>query len=103
MAVVPIQAATLGHIPGGPFCIAVLGLLLCGRTRGGRVRRVKIRELDDFLFEHPEPIIDVTHLEVLVSAMASDLDDLRGRIIDEKALREVEEEIAALLIGIAEL
>ncbi len=98
MAVVPLQAATLGHIPGGPFCRAVLGLLKCGKTKGGRVRFVKMPKIGVFEIEHPEEVIDVTHLEVLVSAMASDMDELRGRIIDEDALRKVEEEIAALFL-----
>ncbi len=97
MAVVPLQAATLGHIPGGPYCIATMGLLKCGGTRGGRVRRVKTKRLGVFEIEAPE-VIDVTHLEVLVSAMSSDLERLRARIIDEQALRDTEEEIAALLL-----
>ena len=104
MAVIPLQAATMGYIPGGPFCIAVHGLLKCGGTRGGQVRRVKLPRLrEEIEFEHPSPVIDVTHLEVLVSAMADDIGRLRGRIIDEAALRQVEEEIAALLIEIAEI
>ena len=98
MAVVPLQAATLGYIPGGPFCIAVMGLLKCGGTRGGQVRRVKFENIGEFEIEHPAEVVDVTHLEVLVSAMARDVEDLRGRIIDEGALRMVEDEIAALLL-----
>lgn len=98
MAVVSLQAATMGYIPGGPFCIATMGLLKCGGTRGGRVRRIKMRRIGEFEIEHPEEVVDVTHLEVLVSAMARDVDELRGRIIDEAALRQVEDEIAALLL-----
>lgn len=96
--IIPIQAATLGHIPGGPFCIATQGLLKCGGTRGGRVRRVKFKRIGEFEVEHPAEVIDVTHLEVLVSAMARDVNELRGRIIDEQALRDAEEDIAALLM-----
>ena len=95
--IIPLQAATLGHIPGGPYCVATMGLLKCGATKGGRVRRVKIKRLGTFEIEHPQEVIDVTHLEVLVSALAKDTEELKGRIIDEMALREVEEEIAALL------
>lgn len=96
MAVIPIQAATLGHIPGGPYCVVVMGLLKCGATRGGRVRQIELPELGKFEIEHPAEVVDVTGLAVLVSALASDLEELRGRIIDEKALRDVEDEIAAL-------
>jgi len=96
--VIPIQAATLGHIPGGPFCIATHGLLKCGSTRGGRVRLVRFKRIGEFEIEHPAEVIDVTHLELLVSAMARDVDELRGRIIDEQALRDAEEDIAALFL-----
>jgi len=96
--IIPLQAATLGYIPGGPFCISTMGLLKCGGTRGGQVRRVSLPKIGEFEIEHPAPVVDVTHLEVLVSAMARDIDELRGRIIDEEALRKVEEEVAALLL-----
>ena len=96
MAVVPIQAATLGHIPGGPFCVAVMGLLKCGGSRGGRVRRVDLPKVGPVEIEHPSEVVDVTHLEVLISALAADTDALRGRIIDEQELRDIEDEIAAI-------
>ena len=102
MAVIPIQAATLGYIPGGPCCIATMGLLKCGGTRGGQVRRVEIRRLGTFEIEHPAEVVDVTHLEVLISALSSDIKTLRGKIIDEKVLRDVEDEIAALLLELIE-
>ena len=95
--IIPLQAATLGHIPGGPFCVAVMGLLKCGGTRGGQVRRVRLKHAGEVEIEHPAEVIDVTHLEVLISALAADTRELQGRIIDERLLQEVEEDIAALL------
>jgi len=64
------------------------------------VRRVRFKTIGEFEIEHPEEVIDVSHLEVLVSAMARDIEELRGRIIDESALRMVEDEIAALLLEV---
>ena len=95
--IIPIQAATMGFIPGGPYCIATMGLLKCGKTKGGRVRYVKIPKAGRLEIEHPRPIVDVTHLEVLISAMSDDIKKLKGRIINERELREVEEEILLMM------
>ena len=97
MAVIPIQAATMGHIPGGPYCTATMGLLKCGKTAGGRVRLVKMPRIGKFEIEHPPEVVDVTHLEVLISAMTADIKTLKGVIINEQELREVEEEILLLM------
>lgn len=98
MAVVPIQAATMGWAPGGPYCVAVHGLLKCGGTKGGRVRKVKLKRAE-IEVEFPKEItpVDVTRLEVLVSAMRKDIGELTGQIINEKQLREQEEEILLLM------
>ena len=93
--IIPIQAATMGYIPGGPFCIATHGLLKCGQ-RGGRVRAFQIKKDLRLEVESPQPI-DVSYLEVLVSALTGDLKTLKGQIIAEADLRRVEEEILLML------
>ena len=97
MAVVPLHAATMGLLSTRSLCIASHGLLQCavGRSGGARVA-VLPRGQRVVLQETPEPI-DVTHLEVLISALTADMRTLRGRVVKEAELREVEEEIAALL------
>ena len=86
----------MGHIPGGPFCVAVMGLLKCVKAGGGAGKIVKLPKLGKVAIDKRYPVIDVTHLEILIDAMTDDIEKLKQGIIEIADIQQSEEELALL-------
>lgn len=86
----------MGQIPGTPFSIAVMGLIKVTRG-GGQARAVELPRIGVIAVERSVPVVDVTALEVLISALTGDLKTLQGQVVEAAELERVEQEILLLL------
>lgn len=85
-----------GYVTPLPLYGLGAGIAEAEAQRGGAVSSFEIIKGVWIDVETPEPI-DVSTLEVLVSAMSGDLKTMKGQLIKEADLRRVEEEVLLML------